>query len=217
VCASPKPTEALFITFEGTEGSGKSLQAHRLCERLIERGVQVLATHEPGGTPLGDQLRQLLLLRDDVQIAPRSEALLMNASRAQLVGQVIQPALERGEVVVCDRFADSTLVYQGAGRGLDTHALATVISFATAGLQPDMTILLDLPVEVGLARKTSQPAGWNRFEAEAIAFHSRVRDGYHMLARKEPQRWHSFDGCRPADELAEEIWRVVAPRVGLDV
>jgi dTMP kinase len=174
-----------------------------------------VATHEPGGTPLGDKLRELVLHRDDLRVAPRTEALLMNASRAQLVDQVIKPALERNEVVVCDRFADSTLVYQGAGRGLDMHALATVISFATAGLQPDMTILLDLPVEVGLARKTSQPAGWNRFEAEAIAFHSRVRDGYHMLAREEPHRWHCFDGCRPADELAEEIWRSVAPRLGL--
>ena len=140
----------------------------------------------------------------------------MNASRAQLVDEVIRPALEHGEVVVCDRFADSTLVYQGAGRGLDMQSLETVISFATAGLQPDMTILLDVPVEVGLARKTSQPAGWNRFEAEALAFHSRVRDGYRMLAQKEPQRWHRLDGCRPAAELAEDIWRAVAPKLGLD-
>jgi dTMP kinase len=131
------------------------------------------------------------------------------------VASVIKPALARGEVVVCDRFADSTLVYQGVGRGLDMQALAAVISFATADLQPDMTILLDLPVEVGLARKTSQPAGWNRFEAEAVAFHSRVRDGYHMLARNEPERWHCFDGRRPPDELAEEIWRAVAARLGV--
>ncbi len=205
----------MFITFEGTEGSGKSLQARMLASRLRDRGIPVLGTHEPGGTPLGDQIRQLVLLREDLAVGARAEALLMCTSRAQLVEQVIRPALGHGEVVVCDRFADSTLVYQGAGRGLDMQALASVISFATAGLQPDMTILLDLPVEVGLARKHSQQAGWNRFEEEALAFHSRVREGYHTLARNEPERWLCFDGLRPVDSLAEEIWRVIAARLGL--
>lgn len=186
-----------------------------LVERLAAHGLAVCATHEPGGTPLGDQARQLVLLRDDLHIVARAEALLMCTSRAQLVEEVIQPALGRGEVVVCDRFADSTLVYQGAGRGLDMQALGSVISFATAGLQPDMTILLDLPVEIGLARKHTQQAGWNRFEAEAQAFHSEVRDGYHILARKEPGRWHCFDGVRPVDELADDIWHTVATRLGL--
>jgi dTMP kinase len=175
----------------------------------------MLATHEPGGTPLGDQLRHLVLLREDLAVDPRAEALLMCASRAQLVEQVIRPALERGEVVVCDRFADSTLVYQGAGRGLDMQALASVISFATAGLQPDMTILLDLPVDIGLARKHTQQAGWNRFEDEALAFHSRVRDGYQALVRMEPERWYCYDGLQPADRLSEEIWRAIATRLGL--
>jgi dTMP kinase len=205
----------VFITFEGTEGSGKSLQACLLVEKLAARGVSVCTTHEPGGTPLGDQMRQVVLLRDDLQIVARAEALLMCTSRAQLVEQVIRPALDRGEVVVCDRFADSTLVYQGAGRGLDMQALASVISFATAGLQPDLTVLLDLPVEVGLARKHTQQAGWNRFEAEALAFHSGVRDGYLALARSEPWRWHCFDGERPVDELAEDIWRAVDARLEL--
>ncbi|MCA1648478.1 MAG: dTMP kinase [Chloroflexi bacterium] len=205
----------MFVTFEGTEGSGKSLQARMLVERLRERGLAVLATHEPGGTPLGDQLRQLVLLRDDLGVGPRTEALLMCASRAQLVENVIQPALTRDEVVVCDRFADSTLVYQGAGRGLDMQALATVISFATAGLQPDMTILLDLPVEIGLKRKHTQQAGWNRFEAEALAFHARVRDGYNALAHNEPERWRCFDGLLPADRLSAEIWRALAARLEL--
>jgi dTMP kinase len=205
----------VFITFEGTEGSGKSLQARMLIERLRARQVPVLATHEPGGTPLGDQLRQLVLLRDDLDVDPRAEALLMCSSRAQLVHKVIRPALERGEVVVCDRFADSTLVYQGAGRGLDMHALASVISFATAGLQPDVTILLDLPVEIGLARKHTQQAGWNRFEAEALAFHSRVRDGYRALAQREPERWQCYDGLQSPDRLSEEIWRAIAARLGL--
>jgi dTMP kinase len=191
------------------------LQARLLVARLTAHGQRVCFTHEPGGTPLGDQVRQLVLLRDDLQIVARAEALLMCTSRAQLVEQVIQPALARGEVVVCDRFADSTLAYQGAGRGLDMQALGSVISFATAGLQPDMTILLDLPVEIGLARKHTQQAGWNRFEGEALAFHSKVRDGYHALLQADPRRWHCFDGSRPVDELAEGIWGAVAARVGL--
>jgi len=205
----------VFITFEGTEGSGKSLQARLLVSRLAAHGVPVCATHEPGGTPLGDSVRQLVLLRDDLRVVARAEALLMCTSRAQLVEEVIRPALSRGEVVVCDRFADSTRVYQGAGRGLDMQALSSVISFATAGLQPDMTVLLDLPVEVGLARKHTQQAGWNRFEAETLAFHSEVREGYHALAESEPRRWHCFDGVRPVDELAEDIWRAVAARMEL--
>jgi len=176
--------------------------------------VRVLATHEPGGTPLGDQLRELVLLRDDLDVTPRSEALLMNAARAQQVDQVIAPALTRGEVVVCDRFAASTLAYQGAGRGLDRQALAAVISFATAGLRPDMTILLDLPVEVGLARKHARE-GWNRFEAEAVAFHERVREAYRALARNEPHEWLCFDAARAPEVVSDDIWRCVAPRLEL--
>lgn len=204
----------MFITFEGTEGSGKSLQARRLVERLRARDVPVLATHEPGGTPLGDHLRELVLLRDDLGVTARAEALLMCTSRAQLVAQVIRPALERGETVVCDRFADSTLAYQGGGRGLDVPALEAVISFATAGLTPDMTILLDVPIEVGLARKRT-PEAWNRFEAEAMAFHEHVRAAYRSLAQKEPKRWRCFDGSRSADEVAADIWVEVASRMGL--
>jgi dTMP kinase len=207
----------MFISLEGTEGSGKSLQSRLLVDRLRGRGVRVTATHEPGGTPLGDQLRGLVLLRDDLDVSSRAEALIMNASRAQLVDRLIRPALNRGDVVVCDRFADSTIVYQGSGRGLDIEDLRSVISFATAGLRPDMTILLDLPVEIGLARKhTPDGEGWNRFEAEALAFHSRVRDGYHALANREPQRWRCFDGLQPADKLFEEIWDVVAERMELE-
>ena len=204
----------MFITFEGTEGSGKSLQARRLVERLRSRGVPVLATHEPGGTPLGAELRTLVLVRDDLHVDARAEALVMNASRAQLVEDVIGPALRRGDVVVCDRFADSTLAYQGAGRGLNMQDLTTVISFATAGLRPDMTVLLDVPVEVGLARKHAQEAG-NRFEAEAVAFHTRVRAAYHAMAAADPVRWRCFDGRAAPDQLAVEIWNEVSARMGL--
>lgn len=203
----------MFITFEGTEGSGKSLQARRLSERLRAQGRVVLLTHEPGGTPLGTELRGLLLHRDELQLTGRAEALLMNASRAQLVETLIRPALERGEFVVCDRFADSTLAYQGAGRGLDGQELASVISFATAGLQPDMTMLLDVPVEVGLARKHVQDQR-NRFEAEALAFHTRVRAAYLAQAHADPQRWWCFDGTEPPDSLADSIWQTVMERMG---
>jgi dTMP kinase len=204
----------VFISFEGGEGSGKSLQARLLVQRLRDVGVPVVATREPGGTRLGDQLRELLLQRDDLQVTSRAEALMMNAARAQHVESVIRPALEHGDVVVCDRFGDSTLAYQGAGRGLDIHALISVISFATAGVEPDLTILLDVPVEVGLRRKLSHEE-WNRFEAETRDFHQRVREGYLRLARAEPRRWHCFDGQRPSAELAEQIWRPVAKRMGL--
>ncbi|HEY2595072.1 MAG TPA: dTMP kinase [Chloroflexota bacterium] len=206
----------MFITFEGTEGSGKSLQARLLAERLRAAGRVVLETREPGGTLLGLELRHILLERKELELTPRAEALLMNASRAQLVEKVIRPAIERGEIVVCDRFADSTLAYQGAGRGLGMHQLAPVLAFATDGLRPDLTLLLDVPVEVGLARKRAQDQG-NRFEAEALAFHARVRAAYRTLAAAEPDRWRCLEGVADVDHLADEIWDAVAGRMGMRV
>jgi dTMP kinase len=178
---------------------------------MRERRIAVLHTREPGGTRLGEHVRELVLLRGELDVISRAEALLMCTSRAQLVEEVIKPALKREEVVICDRFADSTLAYQGFGRGLDIAQLEAVISFATAGLAPDMTILLDLPVEMGLARKQAQPAAaWNRFEREALAFHQRVRAGYRELAQREPRRWRYVDAQKPPRELSDEIWRSVA-------
>jgi dTMP kinase len=207
----------MFITFEGTEGSGKSEQARRLVARLRTREVAALLTHEPGGTPLGNELRRLILVRNELDITPRAEALLMNTSRAQLVETVIQPALQRGEVVVCDRFADSTLAYQGAGRGLDRQDLVSVISFATAGLQPDMTILLDLPVEVGLARKHAHAeAGRDRFEAEALAFHTRVQATYRAMAQADPDRWRCFNAAESPEHIEEQVWSAVTARMGVE-
>jgi dTMP kinase len=204
----------VFITFEGPEGSGKTLQARLLADRLRAAGLTVTETREPGGTSLGDQLRHLLLVRSDLHTVPRAEALLMCAARAQHVEQVIRPALARGDVVVCDRFGDSTLAYQGYGRELDIDELRSVISFASAGLEPDVSILLDLSVEAGLARKQAQ-ATWTRFEAETLAFHRRVRDGYLALAVAEPGRWHCLNALDPPNELAENIWQLVAKRMGL--
>lgn len=205
--------------FEGPEGSGKSTQARLVVEGLGRLGLRVTHTREPGGTPLGDQLRQLLLLRDDLALEPRAEALMMCAARAQLVERVIRPALARGETVVCDRFGDSTLAYQGYGRGLDVAALRTAVGFATGGLRPDLVVLLDVPVADGLARKRGQDAAagataWNRFEAAGAGFHERVRHGYHALAATEPRRWLCLDGLRRPEELAEMIWERVADMVG---
>lgn len=182
-----------------------------LVERLKAEDVPCLHTREPGGTPLGDQLREIVLLKSELNTTAEAEALLMCTARAQHVHQVILPALKAKKVVVCDRFSDSTLAYQGFGRGLDMKQLQAVISFATAGLTPDMTILLDLPVEIGLARKQDQPAAaWNRFEQEARAFHERVRRGYHTLAKEDPSRWRCFDGQHTPQALSDEIWRTVA-------
>jgi dTMP kinase len=183
-----------------------------LGHRLRAAGLVVLETREPGGTPLGDALRHLLLVRDDLKTVARAEALMMCAARAQLVQTVIQPALERDEIVVCDRFGDSTLAYQGYGRGVDLDQLRAVLNFATAGLEPELTILLDLPVAAGLARKEAQ-AAWTRFEAETLAFHERIREGYLALAAVQPDRWMCLDGTRPPDQIADTIWQRVSHRL----
>ena len=199
----------MFITFEGPEGSGKSTQAAILVERLRTAGREVVAVREPGGTPAGEQIRAILLGEGGaVSIDPRSDALLFNASRAQLVADVIRPALARGAVVIADRFADSTLAYQGYGSGLPLKELGALISFATAGLTPDLTLLFDLPVEEGLARKSG--SGRTRFEEGFdVAFHARVADGFRALAAASPERWHTFDARRPAADLTAEVAAVV--------
>ncbi len=199
----------MFITFEGPEGSGKSTQAAILVERLRTAGREVVAVREPGGTPAGEQIRAILLGEGGaVSIDPRSDALLFNASRAQLVADVIRPALARGAVVIADRFADSTLAYQGYGSGLPLEELGALISFATAGLTPDLTLLFDLPVEEGLARKSG--SGRTRFEEGFdVAFHARVADGFRALAAASPERWHTFDARRPAADLTAEVAAVV--------
>ena len=193
----------LFITLEGPEGSGKSTQAERLSASLNERGFTVFVTREPGGTPLGDELRELLLRRSDLEITAWSEALLFSAARAQLLRDVIRPQLERVDVVICDRFSDSTLAYQGWGRGLDRDLLARLQEAATEGLEPDLTLLLDLPAEEGLERVTR--AKRDRLDRETIAFHSRVRSGYLAMAQAQPGRWRRVDAGRDPAAVAEEI------------
>lgn len=190
----------MFITLEGPEGSGKSSQLPDLAEFLRGQGWDVLTTREPGGTPIGDQIRQILMRLDNQELHPRTEILLFLASRAQLVEQVIKPALREGKLVLCDRFGDSTLAYQGYGHGLNLDTLRTMLDFATDKLKPDLTLLLDVDVETGLQRKRKEDE-WNRLDAYELAFHQRVRDGYHELCRQEPERWRVIDAMQPKEAV----------------
>ena len=202
----------LFVTFEGGEGSGKSTQLARLAERLRGGGYDPLVTREPGGTPLAEGIRALLL---DPGRAPAAitEALLMVAARAELVGSVIRPALAAGRVVLCDRYGDSTLAYQGGGRGLDAAQLAAWNRAATGGLVPELTLLFDVAPELGLARRAGAAGTPNRLDLESGAFHARVRQRYLELAAAEPGRFVVLDAAREPDALAAEVWASVSARL----
>jgi dTMP kinase len=202
-----------FITLEGPEGSGKTTAARHLAAWLRERARTVVLTHEPGGTPLGDEIRRIVLhmrgMSDDLD--PRADALLYAAGRAQHVERVIRPALERGDWVVCARYLDSSLAYQGAGYGNDMAELRRLQAFATGGLLPDLTLLLDVPVEVGLER-TRRRAEWNRFEdTEELAFFEQVRSAYLRLAEEEPDRFRVIDGSGSVEDADLEIREAVEP------
>ncbi len=199
---------SLFITFEGGEGCGKSVQAKALYERLCREGIPATLTYEPGGTPLGDEICRILKWNEDLDITPLTELLLFSASRSQLVHTVIKPNLEERRVVICDRFTDSTTVYQGYGRGLDTEVIRTINDTATQGLHPNLTILLDLPVEAGLTRKSNSQQ--DRFENEDTTFHEKVRQGYLKLAAEEPERWLVIDASQSKEIIADIIWQKVS-------
>lgn len=202
----------MFITLEGPEGSGKSSQVPALARYLEARGYQVLCTREPGGTSIGDQIRAVLTSMDNPELLPRTEILLFLAARAQLVAQVIRPALREGKIVLCDRYGDSTLAYQGYGHGLDLNSLRAMLRFATEGLKPDLTLLLDLEVKTGLARKKSIDE-WNRLDAYEVSFHERVRAGYLQLAQEEPTRWQRVDASLPKDEVQTLLRQIVLKRL----
>lgn len=202
----------LFVTFEGGDGSGKSTQIARLAERMHVSGLDPLVLREPGGTPLGEGIRALLLDPDRDPV-PLAEALLMEAARAQLCEGVIAPALAAGRVVLCDRFADSTIAYQGAGRGLDEALLAAWNRAATRGCAPDLTLLFDLPVDQGLGRRGRDGRSTNRLDREPPEFHERVRARYLALAREHPDRVAVVDAALPAEELERRVWSVVEPRL----
>lgn len=197
-----------FITFEGVEGSGKSTQLAALGRALVERGLSVVTTREPGGTTLGEAVRQLVLDPRFTGMSARTELLLYGASRAEHVERVILPALASGAIVLCDRFSEATLAYQAYGRGLPVDEIEVVVALATGGLCADLVLLLDLPVEEGL-RRVGQRALTNRLDLEPTVFHQRVRDGYLALAAREPTRIRLLDAGRPAEKVQRAILDVV--------
>jgi dTMP kinase len=205
----------MFITFEGPDGSGKSTQIASLAHYLREFGLVVLMTREPGGTPIGDQIRACLHDVNNAAMTPEAEILLYSASRAQLVAEVILPALSRGDIVLADRFADSTMAYQGYGRGLDLDDLAQITAFATRDLRPDLTFLLDIDVSEGLRRRETGGDEMNRMDKQTIAFYARVRAGYQELAAAEPDRWIVVDADRAPDLVQAEIRALLRQRLQL--
>jgi dTMP kinase len=203
-----------FVVFEGPEGGGKTTQLRAAAAALADLGLRVTATREPGGTAIGEQLRAVLLDAGNCAMLPQTEALILFAARAQHLREVIAPALARGEVVLCDRYAGATYAYQGYGRGLPLDDLRHLQAFAAPAPAPALALLLDLPPEVGLARRAAAGAV-NRLDAAGLAFHHRVRAGYLALAAAEPQRWVVLDATRPAREVAENVRRVLRERLGL--
>jgi dTMP kinase len=210
----------MFITLEGPDGGGKSSQIGPLAEFLRQAGYRVLATREPGGTPIGDRVRQVLLDPTIDDMLPRTEILLFQASRAQLVDQVIRPHLESGGVVLCDRYADSTLAYQGYGQGGDLETLRRLLDFATGGLKPDLTLLLDVDTQVGMLRMSHRKPGtkdgdWNRLDANTLAYHQRVRQGYAELAACDPGRWVRIDASQAPDAVQQQMREAALARLRL--
>jgi len=203
----------MFITLEGPDGSGKSMQVPALAEFVQQLGYEVLTTREPGGTFIGDQIREVIMNMDNKSMNPRTEILLFCAARAQIVAEVIRPQLEKDVVVISDRYADSTLAYQGYGHGLELETLRLILSFATGGLTPDLTLLLDVDVETGLARRQKGGGEWNRLDDYALAFHRRVRSGYLELAAAEPGRWVHIDAGLPPPKVQQHMQEAVLQRL----
>ncbi len=204
---------SFFITLEGPEGSGKTIQARTLADHLRAQGHEVLLTREPGGTSIGDQIRRVLFELDNTSMRPRTEFLLFSASRAQHVDEMIRPHLEAGGVVVCDRYYDSSLAYQGYGHGLNLHHLRAITEFATSGLKPDLTLLLDVSAEDGIRRR-EEGGSWNRLDEYSLEFHRRVRQGYLELAAAEPERWVVIDAAASIEVVQGRIQDVVEARLG---
>jgi dTMP kinase len=206
----------MFITFEGPDGSGKTTQIPLLVEFLREQGHPVFQTREPGGTPIGDQIRTVLHDLKNKGMHDRTEILLYAASRAQLVAQEIRPRLEAEEIVVCDRYADSTLAYQGYGRGLDLDTLRAILRFATGGLRPDLTLYLDLSAEEGMLRReqaAQSGAEWNRLDAQPMDFHRRVCEGYRALMAEDPSRWVCIRATGEREVIQAQIRAAVMARL----
>ncbi len=203
----------MFITLEGPEGSGKTSHIPYLVEYLREKGYTVFPTREPGGTSIGEQIREVIHDMKNVEMHPRTETLLYQAARAQIVEQVIKPRLADGEIVISDRYYDSTIAYQGYGHQQNLEQVRALVKYATGGLVPDLTILLDLDIEVGLRRKKDGDE-WNRMDAYTVEFHQRVRKGYHEMVKAEPNRWVVVDAGQPWEAVQEDLKKVIMPKLG---
>ncbi len=203
----------MFITLEGPDGSGKSSQVPPLVEYLRSEGFPVLPLREPGGTEISEQIRQVIMTLKNTGMNPRTEILLFLAARAQLVAEVIRPALAQGKVILCDRYADSTLAYQGYGHGVDLEILRSMLDFATGRLYPDLTLLLDVETELGLERRRRAGGEWNRMDAYDLEFHRRVRRGYFELVASEPQRWVVIDAGQPPEVVQSAMRRAIMARL----
>jgi dTMP kinase len=202
----------MFITLEGPEGSGKTSHIPPLVEYLRERGHIVFPTREPGGTSIGEQIREVIHDLKNVEMHPRTETLLYQAARAQIVEQVFKPRLEAGEIVISDRYYDSTIAYQGYGHQQDLEQVRALVKYATGGLVPDLTVLLDVDVEEGLRRKKKDNE-WNRLDAYTVEFHQRVHAGYLEMVKAEPDRWVVVDAGRTWEDVQEELRRVIIERL----
>ncbi len=203
----------MFITLEGPEGSGKTSHLDDLAESIRQAGYEVVVTREPGGTEIGDQIRDTLLNLKNTAMHPLTEILLFQASRAQHVHELILPALRAGKIVLCDRFADSTVAYQGYGHQTDLEELKGIIHFATGGLEPDLTLLLDVDIETGLQRRQKDKQKWDRLDAKEKAFHVRVREGYLKMAADQPERWVVIDATQPLEVVREMLVRATLERL----
>jgi dTMP kinase len=199
----------MFITLEGPDGSGKSTQVQPLADFLRLQGYTVFTTREPGGTTIGDQVREILMRLDNQTMHPRTETLLFCAARAQLVEEEIRPRLKRSEIVISDRYADSTLAYQGYGHGNDLNNLRQLLNFATGNLWPDLTVLFDIDAVTGLNRRKTGGGEWNRLDDYQVAFHRRVREGYLEMARLEPERWVKINAEMDIDSIQNELRSIV--------
>jgi len=199
----------MFITLEGPEGSGKTSHTPHLVEYLREKGYRVFPTREPGGTSISEQIRDILHDLKNAEMHPHTETLLYQAARAQIVEQVIRPRLAAGEIVISDRYYDSTIAYQGYGHQQDLNEIRQLVKYATGGLVPDLTILLDVDVKVGLKRKKQNGVEWNRMDAHEVEFYQRVRNGYMEMVKQEPKRWVVVDASRDWEKVQAELREVI--------
>ncbi len=205
----------LFITLEGPDGCGKTCQIPGMAEYLRSQALDVITTREPGGTPISEQIRDVIMSMRNKAMHPRTEILLFQSARAQHVEEVIRPALKAGKVVICDRFTDLTMAYQGYGHQTDLVFLRQLLDFTTGSLKPDLTLLLDVDVETGLKRRQAGGGEWNRLDDYDLAFHQRVRAGYHQLAAQEPGRWVTVDARQSKEDIQTAIRAILKQRMQL--